>query len=301
VLSLFIMVKASDLAVYGVSRYAHNLGLSDYIIGFIVVAIASSMPELVSSITGSMYNQGGIILGTIFGSNLAGLALVLGVSAIFGRKIKMESKVLETTTFLVWVLVMLPFVFLIDGKLSRLDGIFLVAAFVFYISILWQKEGKLGKIKKDVELKKLWKDGLIFSGCLVAILLSARWLVFSSVIIAKSLNIRPYIIALTVIAIGSTMPDLMVSIRSIIRHHQSIGYGNAIGSMLIKCLLFLGVIAIIKPIKFPISILMNIMIFRTIIITMVLWWATKKMMNWKQGLALLGLYTAFLFVELVLR
>ena len=298
--SLYLMAKASDLAVYGVSRYARKLGLSDYIIGMVVVAIASSMPELVSSITGAAAGEPGIVLGTLFGSNLAGLALVLGISTILSKKISTKSKVLEGTNKLIWILVMLPFALLLDGNLTRFDGFVLVGAYFFYIIYLWRKEGKLGKVKKKVKIENLWKDGFVFSGSLVVILLSARYLVFSSIMLANYVGIDPYIVALTIIAIGATMPDIMVSIKSAKQGHQGVGYGNVVGSMVIKALLFLGAIAIITPIEFAFVELLNIMIFRTIMITLVLWWATKNFITWKQGVTLLVIYLIFLIIQILL-
>ena len=298
--SLVLMAKASDLAVYSVSRYARQLGLSDYIVGILIVAIAASMPELVAAITGASLGDSGIVLGTLFGSNLAGLALVLGITTVFGRKISTKSKVLEGTNFLLWTLVMMPIVFLFDGTLSRIDGVFLILAFIIYVSYIWKKEGALGKVKKDVKFEKIWKDGLIFTGSLIVILLSARYLVFSSIMIANSLGISSFLIALTVIAIGATMPDIMVAIKSIKQHHQGVGYGNVVGSMVVKALLFLGVIAIINPIEYSFVALSNLIIFRTVMVTLVLWWATKNVIRWRQGLILLFMYWIFIVVEVFL-
>ena len=298
VASLIIMAKASDLSVYGVSNYARKLGLSDQIIGMIVVSVAASMPELVSAIQGSVRNEPGIVLGTLFGSNIAGLALVLGISAIIVKKYKTRYKVLEGTNFWIWVLLMIPFILILDGNLSKQDGMFLVFCFVFYLIFLWKKEGKLGKVKKDVKIKNIWKDGLIFSGSLVAILLSARWLVLSSLILANYFNISTYIIALTIIGVSGSLPDLMVVIRSIKQSHQGIGYGNIIGSMVIKSLLFLGAIVIVNPIIFDISSLLVTIIFSFMMITFVLGWATRnKSISWREGTVLLAMYAAFIVFE----
>jgi cation:H+ antiporter len=298
--SLVLMAKASDLAVYGVSRYARKLGLSDYIVGILIVAIAASMPELVASITGATLGNDGIVLGTLFGSNLAGLALVLGITTIFGKKVSTKSKVLRGTNLFMWGLIMLPILLLFDGKLSRIDGIFLVLAFIFYVVYIWRKEGSLGKVKKDVKFETILKDGFIFAGSLIVILLSARYLVFSSIMIANSLGISSFLIALSVIAIGATMPDIMVAIKSVKQKHEGVGYGNVVGSMVVKALLFLGVIAIINPIEYSVLALGNLIFFRTAMVTLVLFWATKGMIKRKQGLVLLLMYAIFMIIEVML-
>ena len=223
----------------------------------------------------------------------------MGISTIFKKKISTKSKVLEKTNLLIWLLIMMPLIFLIDGVISRADGILLVISFCIYIVFLWKKEGKLGKVKKSIKLENIWKDGFIFVGSLVVILLTARYLVFSSIMIAKSLNITPFLMALTVIAIGATIPDIMVGIRSIKQGHQGICYGNVIGSMVVKALLFLGVIAIIKPIEFNILRLGNTVIFRTLMVTAVLWWASQKSITRKEGIALLVMYLVYLIIEII--
>jgi len=299
--SLYLMAKAADLAVYGVSRYAKSLGLSDSIIGLLIVGVASSMPELVSSITGAAAKNSGIVLGTIFGSNIAGLALVIGISAIIHKKMSTESKVLEKTNMIVWLFIVIPFILLLDGSLSRTDGVILVILFLSYLIVLWKKEGSFGEMKKDVKLKHLWRDGIIFSGSLVVLLLSARYLVFSSIKIAESINVSSYLIALTVIALGSTMPDLMVSLKSIRQKHHAIGYGNIIGSMIIKLLLFLGVIAIINPIEFSIILLWNMMFFMTLMTTCIFIWSNKKEITKKQGIYLIIMYIIFLCIQIIMH
>ena len=118
--------------------------------------------------------------------------------------------------------------------------------------------------------------------------------------IANSLGISSFLIALTVIAIGATMPDIMVAIKSIKQHHQGVGYGNVVGSMVVKALLFLGVISIINPIEYSVMALGNLIVFRTVMITLVLWWATKNSIKWKQGLILLFMYWIFIVIEVFL-
>jgi cation:H+ antiporter len=258
------------------------------------------MPELVSSVTGSSVNQPGIILGTIFGSNLAELALVIGISAFIGKKFSTKSKLLKKTEILIWMLIALPFILIIDGKLSRIDGFFMLMAFIGYVIFLWKKEGKFGKIKKDVPLKHLWRDGLVFLGCLMVLLLSARYLVFSSVILSKDFGIPAYFIALTVIALGATIPDMMVGINSIKQKHHGIGYGNVIGSTVLKSLFFLGIIAMLRPISFGIKNISNICFFTLVMFAMALFWARNGYISKKNGLFLIAGYLIFLFIQFVI-
>lgn len=295
--SLIILSRSADLAVYGISNYAKKLGLSDYLIGLVVVSLAASTPELIASLNGLVLDEGGVVLGTIIGSNIVELTLVLAAFAIVGKKIKLNVKALKGTEWIIFGLNTFPFILLIDGRLSRIDGLLLLAAFAGYLYLVWRKEGQLGHIKKDVKLKSLWRDAAIFMGTLVAILLSSRWLVHSSISLANTLDISIFFVSVVVIGIGASMSDMTVGIRSVLQGHQDVGFGNALGSNITKSLLFLGLIALISPISFAFNQLIIAIIFSMISLGLTLWFVKKEMITWKQGILLLIIYAAFVALE----
>jgi len=299
--SLAVLVKASDMALYGIIRYAEKLGLSDYLIGLIIISLGASMPELVSSIMGALADDPGIILGTILGSNIGGITLVIGIFAIVGKKMFLDPHVLEKTEIMTLATVILPFLLILDGVLSRIDAGILIAAYFAYVVMIWRKEGQLGKIKKDVKFEKIYRDGVIFILALLALILSARWLVFSSIEIASLLHISSYVIALVVIGIGASMPDLVVGVRSLMKGHKGIGIGNALGSIVVKSLLFLGVLAIINPIKVSPLTLLSAEIVLLASLGFILYLTAKKRIEWKHGIVLLLTYALFITISLVIR
>ncbi|MBI5398484.1 sodium:calcium antiporter [Candidatus Woesearchaeota archaeon] len=292
--SLVIMLKSADLAVSGISDYAKRLGVSDYLIGTVVIAIASSMPELMSSVTGQEAGESGIVFGTILGSNIVELTLVLGAIAFAGKKIRFESKVIEQTEYHVVVLAMLPFILMIDGVISRIDGLILVSAYFGYLFILWRKEGEAGRMKKDVKYNTLRRDILIFLGCTAALILSSRWLVFSSIGIAQIMNVSPFLVALVVIGITASLPDISVGVRSALSGHQDLGIGNIIGSNFTKALFFLGVLALIEPLRFPFQSIILLALFTLACTALVIWFMKKKLLTWKNGVLLYAVYILFL-------
>ena len=158
--SLAIVCKSADLLVYGISDYAKKLGVSDYLVGFLIVSIGTALPELVAAITGATLKQGPIVFGTILGSNIFKIPL-LGIIILIGRKLKTTTSIgsAPITTFFMAIL---PLILIIDGVLSRADGIILLTAFFIYIIHLWRGEGQLGKIKKTVAIKTIYKDAFIF-------------------------------------------------------------------------------------------------------------------------------------------
>ncbi len=297
VASLFIMFKAADLLVEGISHYAHKLGLSDAIIGLVVVAMAASSPEIVSSVTGFLSGQTTIGFGTIIGTNMVHIGFALGILALLGKRTSLEAGIFSRQKLLMWAALMLPLLLALDGELSRVDGVLLLVAFGIYIANLWRMEGTLGKMKKNVRLKLLWRDAIIFLGCLAAILLAGRWLVFSSVNLARAFDVPAYFIALTIIGVGTTMPDIAVELRSLFKAHAAIGLGDLLGSLMIEFLLFFGLLAVIHPLPVNVPTVINAFIFLAISITTLMVLMRNKVLTWKHGLLFLGYYAAFIAIE----
>ena len=298
--SLYILFKSADLIVYGISDYARKLGLSDAIIGLVVVAMAASAPEIISSLTGFLAGHTGIGFGTILGTNMVHTGFALGLICLIGKKIKLEPNIFTKKRLLMWSMLMLPFALGIIGSgLTRTDGFILVGAFCLYLVMLWKAEGKLGKIKKNVQFKNIWRDAVIFMLALAALILAGRWLVFSSIQIAGYFKIPAYFIALTIIGVGTTIPDFAVEIKALFKKHASIGLGDLLGSLMIELLLFFGIVAIVSPIKVDLAEALNAMIFLAIGITAVMFWMNKKELTWKHGIFLLGLYAIFLTLEII--
>lgn len=299
-LSLLIVLKASDLAIFGISNYAKKLGISHYLIGFIVVAVGTSLPELVASVTGAIAQKTSLALGTLIGANISDLTLVLGVMAIAGRKIKIEHPIVGKTFFRTLMLVALPLILASDGALTRPDGIILLAGFGAYIASLWLKEGKLGKMKKDVKLKTLWKDGFVFAGCVAALLLGARWLIYSSSQIAAIAGIPPYVVGLTIIALGTSLPEVMVEVKSILKGISSLAFGDLLGSVIANSTLVLGILALIHPIVIEFNSVLFACIIMIATVLLGLYFMTKKQITWKHGIVLVSIYAVFFVMQFFL-
>lgn len=294
--SLAILAKSADLVVYSISDYAKKLGVSDYLIGFLVVSIGTAIPELVASITGALVAQGAIVFGTIFGSNLSKLPL-LGLVLLIAKNIKIKQNIGMNAPIFTLFTTLLPVLLIIDGVLSKTEGAILIVLFLVYIIRLWRGEGQIGKMKKNVELKNIWKDALIFSLALGALLLSARFLVFSSISISELLNISPYIIGLIVIGVGASAPEITVQIRSILKHHQDIAFGNVLGSVVANSALVLGIVAVIKPVYINPSTVFITSIFMIAGTLYTLIIMEKERVNWKHGIVLISFYLLFLLAE----
>ena len=249
--SLIIVIKSADKVVGSISSYAKKLGLSDYLIGFLIVSIGTSIPELITAITASLQSKssGMLILGNVIGANIIDVTVIIGFMAIIGKKLKIESKILNKTIFLILAIAILPLLLSIDGLLGRTDGLIMLAFFGYYVFRLWRQEGKFGHIKKDVAWKHIYKDMIIFIISLLFLLQGAKYLVQAALQISVILDIPAYIVGLLVIAIGTTMPELSVGIRSVLRGHKDIGFGDIMGSVICNSSLVLGIAVLINPIS----------------------------------------------------
>lgn len=300
--SLIVVLFAADLAVSGIADYAKKLGISDFLIGFVVIGIGTSLPELVASATGASAGEGGIVLGTLFGSLIASYCLVLGIGAIINKKIEISKQIRDRNNWPILIIISLPMILGIDGTMSRIDGIILISIYFIYMYAMWRKEGTLGKLKKDVELKNLWRDGLIFIGALIALLLGARWLVYSIIIISNDiLRIDSFILAITVMGIATTLPDIIVEIRSIYRGHAQLGTGNVLGTGIMNMTIILGLVTAIKPYDVNIIIALPAYFISLIVISFVLYVLHKGRFERVHGLILASVYVLFMIAQIFIN
>jgi len=298
--ALYIIFKAADLLVFGISDYAKKLGLSESLIGLVVVAMAASMPEIIASLTGLIIGDNGILFGTILGTNMVHAALVIGVLVLIGKELKIEDTILLKYRKHIWVLIFAPFILMFwDGVLGRIDGVILITLFTIYIVKLWQLEGKASHLKKQVPFKTIWKDMFIFVGCLAAILMSGRWLVFSAVNISNLMGIPSFFIALTVISIGGAMPDFAIGLKSILKGHSQISIGEILGSVILEFLLFFGIIALFNPITIDRQGLLGVSLFILVGLSLLLHFIKDKKLTRKHGLIFIALYTIFIISEVL--
>lgn len=296
--SICVILYAADLLIGAISDYARKFGLSDSLIGLLIVASAASLPEIIGALTGLQLNDTNAMFGTILGSNMVHVALLTGILIIVGRKLTLTCELLENNKLVLFFLLTLPLLLGLDGTLSRLDGIVLIGAFAMYVRELLKTEQSLGRLKKDVPFKLLWKDMAIFAGSLISIILAGRWLVYSSSELATAFEIPLYFVALTIIGISGAVPDFAVEIRSLMAGHYAIGLGDALGSTILEFLLFFGMVALIRPIPVDLLAVGNAAIWLLASLAVLLYFIHIKKVTRKHGLILLGMYAAWLLIEI---
>ncbi len=249
IFGLIILIWSADRFVSGAVATALNLGMTPMMIGLTVVAFGTSAPELIVSATATLDNASHLAIGNAVGSNIANIALVLGATALISaiplKKaiLKVEFPVLMTATFLATLL-------LIDGSLDSIDGLGL--ALILAISLLALAKlqnspgGEIEEIEesKSISSKKAYT---LLGVSIILLLASSKLLVWGAVGIATELGVSKLVIGLTIVAIGTSLPELAASIASALKGHHDLALGNIIGSNLFNLLAVLAIPALLHP------------------------------------------------------
>lgn len=205
VISLVLVTISAGYIISAAADYAKKTGISEYIVGFLIVALGTSLPELTTAIVASTTNANNLVLGDLIGGSIIDVTVVLGLAAILGKKIFVRGKVIDRTIFTVILIVMLPLLLGLDGSFSSFDGMILIVSFILYVYNLLKKEGSFGSVKKDLAWKDIWVDMVIVAGCVAALLISAHWFIRSAINIAVILEVPQFIMGLVFVGFMTTL------------------------------------------------------------------------------------------------
>ena len=246
--SMFLIYFSAEFIVRYGKQIAISLGVSRYVIGLTLIAFGTSFPEFVVSVNASLMNQPGIVFGNVIGSNIANIALVLSVCAIM---VQIKSDKVGRNDLIFFLLsAFLAFFFSIDGNIDFIEGVILLIGFIFYCYTIKRTVGldrnKTEKIKSD----KLDVYVLIIISCSFFILISgSNAFIDSAISLAERFNVSSLAISITLVAIGTSLPELATSIIAVIKKEYELLTGNIIGSNIMNILMILGPSAIINNIE----------------------------------------------------
>lgn len=248
VLGLFLLFVGGDWLVAGSVAVARRLKVSPLLIGLTLVGFGTSTPELVTSLIATYKGSAGISVGNVIGSNIANILLVLGVAALLNPvKVKGKSFRRDATFLALSTLVLVGAASF--GTIGRLLGAVMVAALVFYVIYSYKTEKE---IPDDKEKPAPLTTSLIRTifGILLT-LFGAKLLVDNSVALARAWGISEAVIGLTIVAVGTSLPELATSIMSALKKHNDVAFGNVIGSNIYNSLFILGATALFMPVQIP--------------------------------------------------
>lgn len=255
-LGLVLLYLGAEGLVRGSASLALRLGVGPLLVGLTVVAFGTSAPEMIVSVKAAYLGQGDISVGNVVGSNICNIGLILGFSALI-IPIKVASQIVRIDTPIMIATTALAIALLYDGSLSRVEGVFIFLLLIVYIVFsirLAKKQASDPLAQEFSEEVKISKSGvaldiLMVIGGLVLLVFGARFLVDSAIEIAKAVGLSEAVIGLTIVAVGTSLPEFATSLIAAIKKESDIAVGNIVGSNIFNILGILGVSAIITPLS----------------------------------------------------
>jgi cation:H+ antiporter len=258
VLGLLALYLGAEWLVGGAARVARRLGTSPLVVGLTIVAFGSSAPELLVGLVASAQDRSDVVLGNVLGSNILNIALILGVSAL-ARPLHVGMRLMSREAPLMVLVSVVVAAMMLDGRIGRVDAVCLLVAFVaFIVYVLRAARDEPAEVAAEyVQFESaergptegaLGRDVALIVLGLVGLVVGAQLLVMSAVFFARLVGVSEVVIGLTVVAVGTSLPELATCVVAAVRRESDIALGNAVGSNMFNLLFILGVSALIRPI-----------------------------------------------------
>ena len=309
VLGLFLLIKCADMFVDGSSNVAKALGIPSLLIGLTIVAFGTSAPEAAVSITASLKGANDISLGNVVGSNLCNLLLVLGISSLGGCLTARKKIITRDFVYAIFssiVMFVLSFSFFIGknnassqmGTITRVDGLILLCFLSIYLYALVGDAIRSVREKED-KTKFAWKDIIYILIGIAGIILGGQLVVNSATELAEMFNVSQNVIALTIVAIGTSLPELVTSAVAARKGESDIAIGNVVGSNIFNIFCILGISAVVSPITYGFASFIDIIIMLISSIMVYLLTLKNFRIGNKKGIILLGSYLLYMIYILM--
>lgn len=308
VIACYVLVRSGAILVGTVTSLSQYFKLTEYVFSFIVMAVATTLPELFVGVVAGIRGLPVVSLGNVIGSNLVNLSFILGIIAITAKGIKVDCRIAKKDTWISFFIILLPMFLLFDKKISRGEGVLLLLVFGWHVYYLIKSRDTLQQrvhhIKKETShSEKLFINILYFIFSAAFLILSALAVVESARLIAVELYVPLSLISLVLISFGTSLPELVFGVRSAIVKREGLCLGNLFGAAVVNSTLILGLTSIISPIR--VENLRTILIGGIAMIIAVLFAnifiGTRNKLSWKEGLILIGFYVLFLVAEFLFK
>ena len=308
VIGFFILIKGADLLIDGASFVARKLHLSNWLIGTVIAGIGTSIPEFSVTIVSVLSGRGEVAIGNIVGSGMVNILLILGISALVTPLVIKDSWIKRD---LIWnilsIVAFFSFAYLPIsgplGQISRIEGIILVILFGIWLwRIIREKVGAEDDDVTEYSFTFVTASVMIIAGFL-GVIIGGNWVVDGAIVIAEFFGVSNGLIALTVVGIGTSLPELAVSAIAALKKQPGIAFGNIIGSTIFDFLAIFGISAIVKPFFFPTTIFtdMFLLVLAAVLLLLLMFFGQKKVLNRRKGIVLVAAYVAYLFYLVIGR
>jgi cation:H+ antiporter len=302
IVGLALVSYGTKLALDHAVVIARHYKLSDFFIGVAILAIGSDLPEIVVSVNAAFRNlsgqdTGNLIVGNAIGSCFGQFGLVMGIAGLMAYLTMPRRHVLRHGAVLLSSMVLL-FVVGLDGVVTRIEGAALVAAFVIYLIFLFGEEKLLAKVR-DVDSSPMLKTWLLLVVGLALVVASSELIVSSAITLATLWGVDQSFVAIVIIGIGTSLPELTISVGAILRKRTGMSVGNLVGSNILDVLLPIGLAALIGPLRFS-STLMLFDLGALFVLTLMvlLFFVRKRGVQHREALAVVSFYSVYVLVKL---
>ncbi len=294
ILGLLMLFYGGNLLVDGSVAVAKRLGLSPLLIGLTLVGFGTSTPELTTSLIAAFHHNDGISIGNVVGSNIANILLVLGVAAAI-CPVFVSIKSFRRDAYFLVLSSLLLLVGVLCGGIGRWLGGIMTVALLFYVGYSYCMDKKAQK-EKSIKSEKtsLIKNLFIAIVGIALTILGAKFLVDSSVKLATAWGVSEAIIGLTIVAVGTSLPELATSVISSIKGHNDVAFGNVVGSNIFNALFIMGLTGVIYPIQIQSSMLWDIVMMLGVTGFLIFIAFKYRQFSRISGFSLLGLYVLYL-------
>ena len=291
-LGFTMLIKGADWFVDGASGIATKFGIPQLVIGLTIVAMGTSAPEAAVSISAAIGGSADITIGNIVGSNILNIFIILGISAVITTLAVASSTIKYETPFMILVTVLL-LVLGLDGTIGLIDGIILIAAFIAYLTYLFIMAKKNKEEQPEAKQMAIWKAILLTIIGLALIILGSNVTVDAATAIAKAFGVSERFIGLTIVALGTSLPELFTSVSAARKHNADIAIGNIVGSNIFNILFVVGISSIIVPVPFASNFILDtIVAIVAAALLLVCCLKTKSLKRWA-GILMLICYAAY--------
>lgn len=301
VLGFVVLMKSAQSAIKRVIRLSHYARLSEFFISFLIIGIISTLPELSIGINSALLGQSSLGLGIVFGSNIADLTLVMGIVALFSNGIRLQRKVLNESRNVFFLLVA-PLLLMVDGTLSRIDGVLLIVLFAWYVYTVYASNLHEAPANKSQASEKPLLDLMVLVGSIILLFFSGNWISNAAESISLTWGL-PILFIGILVALGTCLPELMVALQAAQTGHSELGFGDIMGNVCADSTLILGAISIVQPIEPNVPLLAIASGGFIVLALVILLWLfyVKKELTQKEGVYLILLYLVFLLANVLVE
>ncbi|MCR4369308.1 MAG: sodium:calcium antiporter [archaeon] len=296
-IGFLLLSKAASEAIKRAIPLARHWGFSEFVVSFLFIGLVAILPELVIGIISALSGAPSFGAGVVIGSNIADLTLIVGLVAVLTNGISLENHTFGDMKKLV-LFIALPLVLFLDGELSRIDGLALIISFIIYLFFMLRKSSTTPTTELGHNNVYVAREIVFLLGAVIVMIFSAYLITDAAKQINSALALPIFFVGIMV-AIGTCTPELIVSVKSNRQKHGELGLGDILGNVFADCLLTLGIIALVAPIKpgQPLLVITSFFLVIFSMITLLVLSKSENRISKDEGIYLIVLYFFFLAIQ----